>query len=148
MARFRTGAHLASWAGHPGGPPVRHPQRPGQGQEGNRYLAGITGETAAAAGRTQTREGARYRRLARRRGKARAQVALGNTQLKAGHKLLSSPGMRYEDLGPDSDERQRDTRRQIARHAGKAGDLGFEVTLCRIPEPDPGPGQADSPQAA
>ena len=32
-------------------------------------------ETAVAAGKTQTREGARYRRLARRRGKAKAQVA-------------------------------------------------------------------------
>ena len=45
--------------------------------------------------------------------------------------------MRYEDLGPDYYERQRDTRRQIAHHVGKLGSLGFEVTLCRIPEPDP-----------
>ena len=60
-----------------------------------RYLAGITGETAARASKTQTREGARYRRLTRRRGKAKAQVALGNTQLKVYHKLLSSPGMRW-----------------------------------------------------
>jgi len=46
--------------------------------------------------------------------------------------------MRYHDLGPDYYERQRDTRRQVARHAGKLGAPGFEVTLCRIPEPDPG----------
>jgi 6-phosphogluconolactonase/glucosamine-6-phosphate isomerase/deaminase len=45
-----------------------------------------------AAGRTQTREGARHRRLARRRGKAKICVATGNTQLKVYHKLLSSPG--------------------------------------------------------
>jgi hypothetical protein len=32
-------------------------------------------------------------------------------------------------------ERQRDTRRQIAHHVGKLGALGFEVTLCRVPEP-------------
>jgi len=50
------------------------------------------GETAVAAGRTQTREGARHRRLARRRGKAKICVATGNTQLKVYHKLLSSPG--------------------------------------------------------
>jgi transposase len=56
---------------------------------GIRYLAGVLGETAVAAGRTQTREGARYRRLARRRGKAKAQVALGDTQLKACYALLS-----------------------------------------------------------
>ena len=53
--------------------------------------------------------------------------------------------MRYQDLGPDYYERRRDVRRQIAHHAGKLGAPGFEVTLCRIPEPDPdgtGPAQA------
>jgi len=43
--------------------------------------------------------------------------------------------MRYQDLGADYYERQRDTRRQIAHHIGKLSALGFEVTLCRIPEP-------------
>ena len=104
---------------------------------GNRYLGAILGETAVAAGRTQTREGVRHRRLARRRGTAKACVATGNTQLKVYHKLLSNPGMRYQDLGPDYYERQRDVRRQVAHHVGKLGSLGFEVTLCRIPEPDP-----------
>jgi transposase len=91
---------------------------------------GLLGETAVAAGKTQTREGARYRQLARRRGKAKAQVALGNTQLKACHKLLSSPGTRYQDLGPDHCERQASVHRQIAHHIGKLGALGFDVTLC------------------
>jgi hypothetical protein len=143
MARFRTGAHLASWAGRA---PVDHQsgKRAGRSKakKGNRYLGAVTGETAIAAGKTATREGARYRRLARRRGKAKAQVALGNTQLKVYHKLLSNPGMRHAGLGPDYYERQRDLRRQIAHHVGKLGDLGFEVTLCRIPEPEPdGTGQ-------
>ena len=108
-----------------------------ESKKGNRYLAAITGETAAAAGKTQTREGARYRRLARRRGKAKAQVAVGNTQLKVLHKLLSNPGMCYQDLGPDYYERRADARRQIAHHVGKLSALGFEVTLARLPDPEP-----------
>jgi hypothetical protein len=109
---------------------------PGRPKRGNKYLGAILGETAVAAGRTQTREGVRHRRLARRRGTAKACVATGNTQLKASQ-LLADPGMRYEDLGADYYERQRDVRRQVAHHVGKLGSLGFEVTLCRIPEPDP-----------
>jgi len=51
--------------------------------------------------------------------------------------------MRYEDLGADYYERRRDVRRQIAHHVGKLGDLGFEVTLCRRPDPEP-----DAPASA
>jgi transposase len=138
MSRFRTGAHLASG------------KRKGKAKskKGNRYLGGLLGETAIAAGKTQTREGARYRRLARRRGKAKALVALGNTQLNVYHKLLSSPGMRYQDLGPDYYERRAEVSRQVRHHVGKLGALGFDVTLCRIPEPGPEPGGTGNSHAA
>jgi len=49
---------------------------------------------------------------------------------------------------PDYYERQRDIRRQIAHHIGKLGALGFEVTLCRIPDADPDPGGTGNSQAA
>ena len=149
MARFATGAHLASWAGRT---PLDNSSGKRQGKakakakKGNRYLGGVLAETAVAAGKTQTREGARYRRLARRRGKAKAQVALGNTQMRVYHKLLSSPGTRYADLGPDYYDNEAATRRQIAHHVGKLGALGFEVTLCRLPES--GPDGSPSTQAA
>jgi transposase len=136
MGRFPTPGHLASWAGRT---PLDNQSGKRRGRakakKGNRYLAGLLGETAVGAGKTQTREGARYRRLARRRGKAKAQVALGNTQLKVYHALLSRPGTRYQDLGPDYYERQATARRQIAHHVGKLAALGFEVTLARIPGP-------------
>jgi len=146
MTRFRTGGHLASWAGRT---PLDNQSGTRNGRskskKGNRYLGGLLGETAVAAGKTQTREGARYRRLSRRRGKAKALVATGNTQLKVYHKLLSNPGTRYQDLGPDYYERRREISRQISHHVGKLGALGFEVTLARIPEPGPDtPGQTQA----
>jgi transposase len=138
MTRFPTGGHLSSWAGKT---PLDHQsgKRTGRARhkKGNKYLAAVTGETAVAAGKTATREGARYRKLARTRGKGKAQVAVGNTQLRVYHKLLSNPGMRYQDLGPDYHQRQAALRRKISYHVRQIEALGLEVTLARIPEPDP-----------
>jgi transposase len=137
MSRFRTPGHLASWAGRTpldrqsGGKAGR-----ARHKHGNRYIGAVTGETAVAAGRTQTREGARYRRLSRKRGKAKAQVALGNTQMRELHVLLSNPGMRYQDLGWNYYERERVTARQVSHHVGKLAGLGYQVTLTRRPGPD------------
>jgi transposase len=130
MTRFATGGHLVSWAGRA---PLdkQSGKRKGQARhkKGNTYLGGVLGETAISAGRTQTREGARYRKLARSRGKAKACVAVGNTQLKVYHKLLSNPGMRYEDLGPDYYERQAATRRKVTWHMRQIEAEGFDVTI-------------------
>ena len=100
MTRFATEGHLVSWAGRA---PLdkQSGKRKGQARhkKGNTYLNGVFGETAIYVGRTQTREGASYRKLACSRGKAKACFALGNTQLKVYHNLLSNYGMRYDDLG-------------------------------------------------
>ena len=145
MSRFPTPAHLASWAGRT---PLDRQSGNRQGaarrKHGNRYIGAVTGETSAAAGKTQTREGARYRALSRRRGKAKANVALGNTQMRVYHVLLSTPGARYRDLGPDYYERDRSTARQVSHHVGRLGALGYEVTLCRRPDQPP----ATDPHAA
>jgi transposase len=135
MTRFPTPGHLASWCGRT---PLDKQSGARQGQRrhkrGNKYVTAVLGETAVAAGKTQTREGARHRKICRRRGKAKAVVATGNTQMKVFHALLSSPGARYEDLGPDYYERQRDHTRRVGRLVGELGNLGYDVTLCRKPE--------------
>jgi transposase len=138
MSRFPTPGHLASWAGRT---PLDHQSGARRGKarrkHGNRYIGAVTGETAVAAGRTDTREGARHRRLVRKRGKAKACVATGNTQMRVFHALLSNPGMRYQDLGPGWYDDQRQTARRLSRLVGALDAMGYEVTLCR--KPDPGP---------
>jgi len=46
--------------------------------------------------------------------------------------------MRYADLGPDYYQRRAQNRRTIDYHVRELEALGLEVTLCRIPEPEPG----------
>ena len=57
----------------------------------------------------------------------KACVALGNTQLKVYHKLLSSPGMRYQDLGPDYYDNRASTRRQVRALQKRASELGYTL---------------------
>lgn len=69
--------------------------------------------------------------------------------IRAYHVLLSNPGTRYHDLGPDYYEQQRNIARQVSHHVGKLSSLGYEVTLCRRPGPDePGatPRPPDQPE--
>ncbi|GAA4996306.1 hypothetical protein [Actinopolymorpha pittospori] len=80
---------------------------------GNPWLAATLGNIAAAAARTDTFLGARYRRLARRRGKQIAIVAIGNTLLTIAYHLLAEPEARFHDLGVDHYE----SRISKERHA-------------------------------
>jgi transposase len=62
MSRFRTPGHLASWCGRTQ-LERQSGKRAGQARhkKGNRYVAAVVGETSVAAGKTDTREGARQR---------------------------------------------------------------------------------------
>jgi transposase len=76
MSRFPTAGHLVSWAGlcpsaRQSGPRIRA----GKKGQGNGYLRGSLGQAAIGAARTATFLGERYHRIARRRGKVKAQVA-------------------------------------------------------------------------
>ena len=137
MSRFPTPGHLASWCGRT---PLDKQSGARQGQRrhkrGNKYVTAILGETSVAA-KTGTREGARHRKISRKRGKAKAVVATGNTQIRVLHALLSHPGTRYEDLGAGWYDTQRQAARRLSRPVGELGAMGYEVTLCR--KPDPGP---------
>jgi transposase len=79
-----------------------------------------------AVSRTDTFLGDRYRRLARRRGRERAIVAVGNSVLTIVWHLLSDPDTRYRDLGAghskskiNKKRRQRDLVRQLEHLTGQ-----------------------------
>src|ERR1035441_2230690 len=67
--------------------------------KGNPCLKGVPGEAAASAARTGTFLGERYRRIARRRGKLRALVAVARSILVIIWHLLRDRAARYSDLG-------------------------------------------------
>jgi transposase len=68
---------------------------------GNPYLARVLGEAAVAAAKTDTFLGERFRRIARRRGRKKAIVAVGRSIRVTVWYLLSDPQARFHDLGPD-----------------------------------------------
>jgi transposase len=79
MTRFPTPAHLSSWARFAPGVKESAGRKKGTAAtgHGDRYLARVLGEAAVSAARTNTFLGKRYRRIARRRGKKKAIVAVG-----------------------------------------------------------------------
>ena len=131
MATFPTSAHLVSWAKiSPRTIQSGAKNRAGKTGKGNRYLKGVLGEAAAAAARTNTFLGARYRRLARRIGKLQALVAVARSILVIVWHLLADPTSRYHDLGPEFfDSRIRPERRKINHIRQLDEALGFTVTL-------------------
>ena len=131
MTRFPTPGHLASWAKFSSGIKSSAGKNKGNGStgHGNRYLARVLGEAAVSAGRTETFLGARYRRLARRRGKKKAMVAVGRSILTIIWHLLADPDARYQDLGADHYDRRVSTTAKKRSHIRGLEALGYHVTL-------------------
>ena len=100
MTRFPTAGHLVSWAKlSPRTIQSGAQHRSGKTGKGNPYLKGVLGEAAAAAAKTDTFLGERYRRLVKRRGKLKALVAVARTILVIVWHLLADPAARFHDLG-------------------------------------------------
>ncbi|MGH3409877.1 MAG: IS110 family transposase [Streptosporangiaceae bacterium] len=121
-SQFPTPGHAAAWARlTPRSRQSGETAKPGRTGKGNRYLRGGLGQAAMAAASTETRLGAMYRRIARKRGKQKAIVAVSRVICEIAWILICDPGARYEELGPDyysprSPARQtRDKIREIER---------------------------------
>ncbi|MFE2068220.1 IS110 family transposase [Streptomyces sp. NPDC059467] len=92
MSVFPTPAHLASWAKlSPRTIQSGAKSTTGPAGKGNPWLKGALGEAASAAARTDTFLGARYRRLVKRRGHAKALVAVARSILVIVWHLIDDP---------------------------------------------------------
>jgi transposase len=131
MTRFPTAGHLCSWARFSPGINSSAGKTKGNGStgHGNRYLARVLGEAAVGVGRTATFLGERYRRLARRRGKKRAIVAVGRSILVITWHLLQDPDARFHDLGADHFSRRINPDTSKRSHVRQLEALGYTVTL-------------------
>jgi len=89
----------------------------------------MLGEAAAAAGRTDTFLGERYRRIVKRRGKLKALVAIARTILVIIWHLLADRTARYHDLGASYHATRIDKDRKTRNHIRQLEALGFTVTL-------------------
>jgi transposase len=131
MSRFPTAGHLASWAKFTPGVKESAGKKKGSGAtgHGDPYLARVLGEAAVGASKTDTFLGERYRRVARRRGKKKAIVAVGRSILVIVWHLLSDPEARFTDLGPGFYDSRVSSNRKMRSHVSQLEALGYKVTL-------------------
>lgn len=133
MGRFPTAGHLASWAGmSPGNNESAGKRHSGKTHKGSPWLRSALVQAAQAAGRKRdTYLFAQFHRLAARRGKKKASVAVGHSTLVIAYDMLKNNTI-YQDLGSayfDERGRQAVERRLIHR----LQNLGYKVLLQPVP---------------
>ena len=130
MSRFPTPEHLASWAGvSPGtreSAGKRYPVRP---PHGNKWLTAMLVEAAGSVGRMKGANylAAQHARLTSRRGRARAQLAVGHSILVSAYWMLTRDEP-YQDLGPEWLARRNDEA-HARRLVAQLERLGHTVVL-------------------
>jgi transposase len=129
MGRFGTAARLAAWSGvAPGNDESAGKKRSGKTRQGNQALrTGLT-QLAHAAARTKgTYLSALYQRLAARRGKKRAIVAVAHSIVVSAFHMLSR-NESFRELGANyfDDHRRAHLVDQLTRRIER---LGYRVTL-------------------
>jgi transposase len=129
MQPFASEKHLSSWAGVcPGNKRSAGKQLSGATTKGTTHLKTILCEIAANIARTPgTYLHALYHRIARRRGKPRAMLAVAHSLLVSIYFMLRDQ-VPYQELGPDYFDHLQ--AHQVERHyVRRLEALGFQVTL-------------------
>ena len=129
MSRFPTDNHLASWAGvAPGNNESAGKRLSGKTTKGNQALVSALTQAAHAASRVKnTYLYAQFHRLAGRRGKKKAIIAVAHSILIIAYHMIQDKEP-YRDLGSDFfDKRnlQATTKRMVRR----LEHLGYKVNL-------------------
>ena len=135
LSRFKSAGHLASWAGMcPGNAQSGGKQLSGRTRKGNAWLRRTLVEIAHVAAKTKdTSLAAHYRRIATRRGKKRALIAVGHSVLVMIYHILTKR-VPYQELGGTYfDERERDQVQRRLVH--RLERLGYAVTLATTSQP-------------
>jgi transposase len=132
MSRFPTANHLASWAGvAPGNNESAGKRRSGKTSTGNKVLGAALNQAAHAAACTKnTYLSAQYRRLAARRGKKKAIVALEHTILVMAYHMIQR-NEPYHELGGNYFDNRRPevTAKRLVK---RLEQLGFSVALQQL----------------
>ncbi len=129
MGRFPSAKHLASWAGVCPGNKQSGGKRMQAGMtKGNPWLRGMLGEVVWAISHTRDNYLVeQYRRIARRRGKHKAIVAVAHSVLVIIYHVLRDQRP-YTDLGADYFDKLDKTRLE-RQHVRRLEQLGYTVTL-------------------
>jgi transposase len=136
MSRFPTAHHLASWAGvAPGNHESAGKRLSGKTTKGNRALVSALTQAAHAAFRVKTSYlSAQYHRLARRRGKKKAIMAVAHSILIIAYCLIQNHEP-YHDLGRNYYDR-RNPQATAKRLVQRLQQLGYQVNVSQ-PMPVP-----------
>jgi len=129
MEPFPSEHHLASWSGVcPGSNESGGKRKSGKTTKGNRWLRTTLVQAAWAATRKKDSYfQAQYRRLAARRGKKRAILAVAHSLLTVIYHMLKN-GSTYQELGGDYFDKL-NKNRLLPYFVRRIKDLGFQVTL-------------------
>jgi transposase len=129
MGRFPSAKHLASWAGVcPGNKQSGGKRLSGHVTSGNRWVRAILGEVAWSISHTSGNYlAAQFHRLARRRGKQKAVLAVAHSVLVILYHMLRDH-QPYSDLGADYFD-QHDRDRLERRYVHQLERLGYAVAL-------------------